>query len=309
MIVSATERGVFRRCRRQWDLSSMNRQGIEPVKVHPALALGRLVHESMAGWLDQDQAMLSDSTIAYKPLAELFSDSATNELKRIMAAYREHVHVAMSESELEPFNALVELGYAMMKNYEEKYKTPVPEGFKLIATEQKVLIPIPQSTHYLECQFDGLIQHLESGRVFVLEHKTYERRPSDEHLQMNDQFLTYIWAANQLEFDGKKFPVSGIAYNGMWKRATPPRGRVFDDLFLRKLLIRPVDELNELAMNLRMELEDMANEPYIYPNRSWMGCFDCQFERLCATMSRGEDVQYALQSYKKRDTQLDVVDD
>jgi len=86
--------------------------------------------------------------------------------------------------------------------------------------------------------------------------------------------------------------VGGMLYDGLWKRDHPPKGRSMDDLFLRALLFRPQVELEEFERHLKAEVLDMANDPAIYINRQWMGCWDCAFEPLCTAQSRGEDVEY-----------------
>lgn len=318
-IVTVTERETFRRCRRQWDYSSRSRQNLEPIVPRPAFALGKLVHQTLAEWMTNLEI---EPEVSYQEFAE-------QELARIVQQYRKAVGENISPSELEPYEEVARLGGAMIHNYKEKYGTPLPEGWSLIAPEQKVLIPVPEwpdvlwedgKEHqftvpymgrvsmpddepcFLEAQFDGLIRRDADGLIFVLEHKTYEQRPREDSLQMNDQFLAYVWAASQLNLG----PVVGIAYDGLWKRAQPPRGRVFDDLFCRVIQLRPPHELAEFENNLRMEFADMAN-PRIYPNRPWLGCFDCQFEKLCSAQSRGEDWEYVrAKSFKQREADVEL---
>lgn len=326
-IVTVTERGTFRRCRRMWDYSSRSRQNLEPIMPRPAFALGKLVHQTLAEWMITEQAL--DREVSPE---ELYQQFAEQELAHIMQQYRKTVGANISPSEFEQFEEVARLGGAMIHNYKEKYETPLPEGWSLIAPEQKVLLPVPvpvpvsawnvekfitnpegqllvwvEETQtwepcFLEAQFDGLIRRDADGLIFVLEHKTYEQRPREDSLQMNDQFLAYVWAASQLDLG----PVVGIAYDGLWKRAQPPRGRTFDDLFCRVIQLRPQHELAEFENNLRMEFLDMAN-PQIYPNRPWLGCFDCSFEKLCSAQSRGEDWQYVrAKSFKQRESDVEL---
>jgi hypothetical protein len=151
------------------------------------------------------------------------------------------------------------------------------------------------SVHYLEGKVDGLIQH-SSGRIDVLEHKTYGNRPKQEDLQSNDQFIAYLWLVGQLGFNPHLD--SCVAYDGMWRRKAVPRGRTFDELFARYTLTRSPAELEEFERFLPLELNDMAAQyarpDDAYINRQWQGCWDCGVSDLCTAMSRGEQAQVDL---------------
>lgn len=145
--------------------------------------------------------------------------------------------------------------------------------------------------HYLSATLDGLTQD-EKDWLYVLEHKTYEQRPKPMDLAMNDQFTGYCWVVRELKI-GK---VAGVAYDGMWKRSEPPkymqrerRAGKMDDLFIRKVLRKSDEELDEWGRNLALEITEMANNPEIYPNVPWQGCSDCNFQEICYMQMRGED--------------------
>lgn len=231
----------------------------------------------------------------------------------------------------------IELGLAMMKNYIQHHGTAVPKHMTWVSPEQKVRIPIPGTTcevckgdltyrghrkhiradgsecldgcddeeyltfcpgcdgtghHILEGTLDGLIQD-KHGRLFILEHKTYARNPKHETLDTSDQFLAYLWCLCRLNIG----PVGGLAYDGMWKRAVPPRGKTLSDLFIRKVLTRTNEEMEEFGEQLADLVTDMAEQPKIYMNRRWEGCTDCGYERLCIAQSRGEDIEYVRKTY------------
>jgi hypothetical protein len=88
--------------------------------------------------------------------------------------------------------------------------------------------------HHLDMRFDGLLLD-DSDRLHILERKTYKNRPKLASLQTNDQFLAYMWGAEQLGVG----EIAGIAYDGLWRRdAVPKRNATFEDLFLRVTLRR-----------------------------------------------------------------------
>lgn len=308
MIISVTERGTFRRCRRLWDYTSLNRQGLAPLVPSTALELGTLVHQALAMWLLDDKTALLDH----------FRTAALNENNRIIDAYKNLVGTIPTEEEMQPFFDGVELGMAMMQNYEKRWGEPLPSGFKLVYPEQEVQVAIPGTPHYLKSRLDGLVQDT-NGKFYVLEHKTYGNRPNEIDLEMNDQFLAYLWILKQIDLG----PIGGIAYDGMWKRAQPPKGSTLNDLFLRTTLYRNEAELEEFGAFLSGEAIEIAllmdrsayiNEAnllengvvnhengttdegqpefvdvHMYPNRRWEGCRDCGFKELCLRQSRNED--------------------
>jgi hypothetical protein len=155
-------------------------------------------------------------------------------------------------------------------------------------------------------RFDGLLLD-DSDRLHILERKTYKNRPKLASLQTNDQFLAYMWGAEQLGVG----EIAGIAYDGLWRRdAVPKRNATFEDLFLRVTLTRTRAEFNEFAHMLPLELNDMyakMDVPFedLWFNRRWEGCYDCAFgvranrDDVCRAISRGEkaQVEVLLKSY------------
>lgn len=279
MIVTATERDLYKRCRRKWDYGSLNRQGLQRIVAPQALSLGTLVHESLEGWLQHPDTDILDH----------FYTASTQMLEASKRNYADKIGLAISDEELQPIYDSIDLGRYMVTNYANHWKAPLGSKFRLFSTEQKITVPIPNTEHLLECKFDGIISD-DKDRLYILEHKTYNSRPTDISLRSNAQFLTYIWALTQM-YDSSI--VAGLAYDGIWKRPSPPKGKKLEDMFIRHLLIRAPEELEENAHFLAMEVNEMANpELSIYVNRRWEGCYDCQYDILCLSQSRGEDIEY-----------------
>lgn len=321
---SVTERGTFKVCRRQHNFSSLNREGLENITPNKNLLLGSLVHATLADW-NMDPGI--------NPVKQ-FDYYATGAEANIRERYQIGYGFKMSEMEMDYYRTEVfDLGHAMMTNYLTKFEWPLPAGYHLIAAEQTVTTPVSGTehcackqmcdcelcgwdqyrapsdyrsgdlclaskgcpcieTHFLESTFDGLVE--VEGRVFILEHKTYNARPSKNELEMNDQFLAYLWVA-------KQFGAVGVFYNGLWKRPTPPKGRTFDDLFLRTLLTRHENEIAEFGAMLPYELRDME-EGFPYPTRAWSSCPSCGFQDLCKAVSANEDYGALIEEhYTKRE--------
>jgi len=116
-------------------------------------------------------------------------------------------------------------------------------------------------TNYLEGTFDGVVQVPDTNtgelKLYVLEHKTFSRHPTDDGLEHNEQFLRYLWLATRsgLIPEGE---VGGILYNGLWKREKVPDGRVMDDMFHRALLDRTPAELDRCTTQLEQVSMEMC---------------------------------------------------
>lgn len=360
MKVSTTERGSAKRCRQQWDYNSRNRMGLTRIVAPGPLALGTLVHSTLGLWIEMTKryqsfvvagAAQSDAARAMVlpdgALSTLFLQYADASIKEARATYEKQVGTAMSDSELAPLFESVTQGRCMLDNYQARWGRPVPEGFDIIATEQRCVVPIPGTEHteewiqvqpdpvahpyvwepklvkypdvryhYLEGKLDAVLRERRSGKLYVLEHKTYGQRPREDVLFANDQFLAYHWIliqlAEQMEFNPRD--VAGVAYDGLWKRAAPPKivdghkGTVHD-LFCRRLITRPAQELIQFERMLALEVTELANNPPIYLNRTSDGsCFwGCSDNQLCLAMSRGEDYEWMLRSqYKRKEADEDM---
>jgi len=248
------------------------------------LQLGTLIHAAHATWIEHPE----------RDPAHLFAYYAQQDLARIRTQYHAQTGMNISEDELDATYENIKLGAAMMTNYKQHWKSPLDPEFIAIAPEQTVIVPIPYSPHQIEATLDTLLQHRRTGQLFVHERKTYGQRPTPETLNTSDQFLGYLWVAQQLGIG----QVGGIAYDGLWKRAVPPRGRTLDDLFLRLILTREPSELTRFEADLRAEAEEMANpNTYIYLNRRWEGCYDCGMSKLCLAETRDEDTDYVRKEY------------
>jgi len=334
MIFAVTERGSFKRCARQALLTSKNGQHLEPLSAPLHFAVGSIVHRAQQLWLLHPET----------PLTEHALTASLEVQARVTENYRRAVGCAPSQTEMQETLTSVDMAVSMCENYQIKWGQPLPDEYTLIKPEQKVLIPVEatrhtcrtcdgtgrellpfaamqdklewatcpecdgtgEEVHYLSGTLDGFILH-QSGRIDVLERKTYKSRPKEEGLKTNDQFLAYVWLVTQL---GITDQVPCLAYDGMWRRDKVPRGRTFDDLFLRVLVTRNRHELEEFERFLPIDLNNMAD---VYrhtekatTHRRWQGCWDCSVEKLCTAMSRGEDTASLIaHSYTTRTDDLD----
>lgn len=326
MYFSVTERQTAKRCPRAHRLSSKGGQHLGLLVPPVYLSCGTLIHKGSQLWFaNPDTSYEAHVMTAGMKLIE-----------KTAAKYFLQVGAHMSTEEEAPLYEAISYAQVMARNYQLQWKTPLPEGFTLIRTEQRVVVPVPGTEHechqepggcewytygqdcqrcgnsgityhYLDGRFDGLIQD-RAGRIHILEHKTYDARPSEQSLKTADQFLAYMWLAIQLGIGD----VAGLDYDGLWRRDKVPKNRTFEDLFMRLTITRTRAELEEFQRFLPNELNMMAHQlsleedPYI--NRAWQGCYDCSFATkklpsgsyrpgLCDAMSRGENVSVIRNAY------------
>lgn len=320
-LYSATERGSFERCERGWRLSSKNGQHLGPIIPPIYLSVGTMVHNGAKSWL-----LNNPPDTSYEGHVLLAAERLIDKAK---ARYLKQTGREMAPLEDQELYNAVHYAQTMARNYQIRWGSPIPDGFRLVAPEQHTQVPVPGTEHecetclgsgeylgvgpgvecgacrgsgiqlhLLDMRFDGIIVD-KLGRLHILEHKTYSSKPNEQALRYNDQFLAYMWGARQLGIGA----VVGLAYDGLWRRDSVPKGKTFEDLFFRYEHIRSEAEFEEFGRLLPYQLNDMwAKRPAVRPletlpiNRRWMGCFDCSFDDdrksgklgLCGAISRNE---------------------
>jgi len=339
MIISVTERGTYKRCRLQWHYSSDNGRNLQRIGVNaPALELGSLIHRALAHWLleptqqlphlflHHSAQRLEEIRTTYKQVVGCAP--ADSELSPIYESVELGNH--MMENYQRKWKSPVPRGMTYAAA-EQEIAVPVPGTEHQCPSCIQILEAEPIShthtfpaityhvtgvsyrsspsctlcngagflLHQLRATLDGLLQD-KKDRLFILEHKTYSRTPSLATLNTTDQFTGYAWIVTQLNMA----PLGGIAYDGMLKSKAPPRGKTFDDLFLRLPILKSPEEIQIWGANLAQELNEMATPSLpLYPNRPWQGCFDCSFQEPCTARAKGEDEEHILKTmYTTRDT-------
>lgn len=318
MMSSVTDIANYKRCRRRWDYQSSSRQNLTRHGMSaPALELGTLIHAALADW----------TTDPTRNADDYFAQHAQARLKKVSADYKAHNACDITDVQLLSLYESIELGMAMCANYQTRWKQPLGDNFVFASAEQEVIVDIPGTEHECECwthnlyetykdpsctncNEDGYVRHKlraildglirdNKGTHLILERKTYGQRPNMNDLEMNDQFMGYLWVCKQIGVPN----IGGIAYDGLWKRKQAPKGSKFEDLFTRNIIKFYPQEINDWGVQLAHVVNEMASNPAIYPNRRWEGCArDCPFVVACQTQSRGEDIEtYLRLNYVQRE--------
>lgn len=314
-VVTVTELMTYKRCRQLWNF--VYRERITPRMESSFFYIGRLVHQTLAEWTLHPEA----------DIEELFMTVLQGEMEDLKARYKDAVGAGMSDEEMEAKLEDTKLPMEMVVNYANYWKTPLPDGYRIIMPEQTCLVDIPDTLHWrcknnhvnqndlvndivickicnepvelismqLEGTLDGLVEDVITHRLYILERKTYSSRPQDNILQNAEQFVMYCWIIRTLFPD---YVIGGVLYDGLWKRSVPPRGKVEADLFYRDLLLKSDYELDKAEENLTKVAKEILVGPAIYPTRVWQGCFDDRdYDRICSAIMKGEDVDAIREEY------------
>lgn len=322
LIFSTTEMGdSFQRCEQSWYWGSLNGLGLERPLPSSALALGSLIHYTMADWGalyerhrrgDQDIALGMTNLITLKvpkdpdPTA-IFEAHFANFKANTYQRYEVWRGAEMDDEEWDSYeNEVGELGRAMIANYQLVYGSPFPEDCTLLSPELTIVRPLRkirtnQRQLYIEGTLDQLLLDAE-GMLFPRDFKTYNDAPSDYELEANDQFMTYCHLAAE-EFPG--YQVGGFAYDGFWKRTgitsrmrrKDGSPRDMSDLFKREYQMYSPEKLANHAAILPFRAEKMAatlrrRQRYgpmaLDKHRGWSTCPGCSFNDICQQLLDGD---------------------
>jgi len=193
-----SERKTWGDCPQQWWWSYV--EELAPIRKSNALWFGALWHDALALWY------LLGKKRGPHPAETL--EKTINQHRRIF--------VNTEEEEEEVIDAR-ELGIAMGEGYVNTYGTD--EQWDILAIEKTSAIIFKRGgvpyLRYLFC-VDGLYRDLDTGEVFILEHKTAKAIQTG-HLRLDNQAGSYFAAApivfplDQLLKPGER--IAGIQYN------------------------------------------------------------------------------------------------
>lgn len=210
---SATERASFRRCRRQWFLSVVQR--LQSVDGNQNFWFGTLIHGALEEYYQ----------------AQLEGDAHDRRAERAMLRYGvEYVDSLkpmadflgfLWERVLPEYEALGNLGVEMLEAYfERERKYPLVD--EVVEVERRVYVPIRsrsgQVVGRLSVRTD--VVGRRSGDLVVVDHKTASREMSASQLDLDDQLTAEVYSVWKTREDGE-FPEEAI-YNVLMKKVPKP---------------------------------------------------------------------------------------
>lgn len=212
MNISVSEINSYLRCRRAWDLTSANRQSLKH-KVTPKMffVVGNAIHEAIDAQASGDDPY------------EFFEEYVSRERADRKMAYEEAVGSSPWQSEMEDFEDSVTLSRKLLDQYFLHYgsENPLEDlGLKYVATEVPFSIPLDEyaDLHFVGT-FDGIATDIQTETKFwLIENKTYDRRPNMEDFWRGNQPVGYSWAFRALT----GATPAGMVYNGIAKHLMEP---------------------------------------------------------------------------------------
>ena len=268
-------------CRYAWYLGY--KQGYRSRRSSPALEFGTGIHAALEAHYSKKGSLIKTFEIwidkRIRELSQEFPDAAT-----------------------ELFD-MRSLGVGMLTGYMEEYPK---DDFDVLATEQYMTrpLPAPEGCPDPKClvsvRLDGLVRDHQTGRIFSLEHKTFERF-SPQFLDLDHQMTAQVFvaqaAAEKLGFDGE---VSGVLYNGLRKQL--PSARTKNRMFERVKVYRNERQIEVfLHRAYHQYMESKQKDFAIYPSPNVVRCSQCDFKDVCRAYCLGEDWRFLLaETYDKR---------
>lgn len=327
---SATERAVFRKCRRQWLLGVVHR--LEPNDGNPNLWFGTLFHAALEAYYLAIMAGRS-----HEEAGDAAFDAYQATYDTSLDPVREQLGFLWSTAE-PLFRDMGEMGIEMLQAYLDR-EVQDPIGERVIAVELRVNVPIRtpggRKVGVLSVRTDLVVTR--DGQVAVVDHKTASRAPDSAHLDIDDQLTAEVYSWWKHSGD---FPEEAV-YNVALKRiAKPPRlikkGRALSQdrtqstthalyleairengfavgeyadmlvylveqeseggqFFRREVTFRTPAQMAAFERDLYQEWRDMravASHPErAYPSPSSLNCRSCPVRSICVTIQEDGDVE------------------
>lgn len=325
-VIRPSDRASFKRCRRQWDLSSPQRRGYEPVA--PAAASSPDVAQALIDALDvyYFPGMWTWDRSVVRPLV---LQGFQRSLEEQHARQAQHEPAAVSSREA--LEALVERGSETLQRYFEW--TGDADSFEplQVGGEFDAAVPDPQEPQHdlpgpggEPVRYRGRVDVLaldHDGRYWLVHHRLADGGWAElDDLLIDDDVVTACWAwehcfldveiAGTIHNELRTRPLSGDAPEagdeeglisaGEW-RLVHQRGD--NHRFRRTVIPRSRDEIRTAGIRLGQEAADMLDPSLrVYPAPRPETCATCEFRAPCVAMNDGSDVEAVLQGgFRQRD--------
>lgn len=210
---SATERGGFRKCRRQWFLSVVHRLDSQEGNVN--FFLGRVYHSALEAYylnLNDPPGIYTAEAIALDRYQEAFDASlqAVRDSLGFMFAYAEPAHREAGR-----------LGLEMLQNYlERERRDPLLDEVLAVEFRVNVAIRNPKGRKVGVLSVQADVVGYKDGELCVVDHKTASSPMHSAHLDIDDQLTAEVFSWWQHSGD---WPDRAIYNVSLKKEVHPPK--------------------------------------------------------------------------------------
>lgn len=203
--VHITDVTTFVGCRAKWHWSSPLRMSLTTREPNKHLWLGRVVHHALAAYYGTPKRSVETLRSAYMA-----------EVKRTLSQTKQELGYVP-----EDIQEYAILGMNVLKHY--ALWAPQNDMFDVIMPEVPLKLEVAdgngENAWVFSGQTDGLVRD-QRGDLWLLEHKTSSRIPSERLVSMAWQGAAYTWAARHDEAVASVGRVRGVLYNFVLK--APP---------------------------------------------------------------------------------------
>ncbi|MGH3778181.1 MAG: PD-(D/E)XK nuclease family protein [Pseudonocardiaceae bacterium] len=314
------ESGLFRRCRRAWDLGARERQHYQPIEPAQVFDFGEAIHDALDVYYFP--GMWEWNRTIVRPLAVAGFERS---MRRQRAAYAQTGD--LSAEQVRDWDQHLELGTGVLQRYfewalETDRFTPIQ-----VAAQFDISVPDPANpdSGLITPDQRSIQYRVKIDLAVIDDHELYwlvEHRiitdpawPGIEALRIDEQALTRSWAW-QLSFLAR---LEGTIHNELHAampdpaqtaavavRAIPGPGGIITQRsagsFRRTHIPRTELEIERRGVAVAREMQEMTDPSLrIYPNPSWEHCSTCAYRPPCLAINQGLDEQPILQaSYRQR---------
>jgi hypothetical protein len=328
--IHASDRTAFKRCRREWDFSSRNRQDLEPI-VSPEgpIDLTQAVRDALAvyyfpGMWEWDRSIV-------QPLVHRALDRSVRALVKARAGTQGEDETGLQDA-LDRGNALLDAYAAWAPTVDHFTPLRVDTDFEVNIPDPAtpgVHLMIPGGDEVRYCDRVDLLAIDSEDAYWVVQHRLVTDSWADhEALELDERTIAWSWAwpqfylgmriagtvYNEVRVDagglGASAPLLAghqqVGHRRMYARSSAVAGHRLQaqgtDGFRRTRIRRGEAELAAAGADLAAEIKTATSTDLeIYPSPAPGICTRCSYRPPCLLLNRGEDPAAELsKSYRHR---------
>ncbi len=326
--IHASDRAAFKRCRREWDLSSRNRRNVEPVSSPGPIDLTQAVRDALAvyyfpGMWEWDRSIVS-------PLVHQALDRSVRGQAKALTGDR--VDDQALQGTLDRGSALVDAYAAWAPTVDHFTPIRVDTDFEANIPDpatpgSNLVTPAGDEIRY--CDRVDLLAIDSDDAYWVIQHRLVTDGWADhDSLQLDERTIAWCWAwpqfylgmqitgtvYNEIHVDagelGGQAPQPArrpqIHHRRMYARSGTVSGERLHaegtDVFRRTQIRRGEAELASAGADLAAEVNSATSANLeIYPSPEPRVCARCSYRPPCVILNQGEDATAELsKSYRHR---------
>ena len=189
---SVTERAVFRDCRRRWLLNVVHR--LDRTGINENFWIGELLHDALDAYYryelqDCGHTARERCPHAAEAMMAMYEAAAARAVEEVMEDLG-----FLWEYAAEQWEELVTRGRLMLQGYLVYDRQEGGLG-TVLHVEKRWSVPIPGTRGRLRLRIDLVTD--KHGRLRVIDHKNLSGTPSDDLLDIDDQFSGYFWGYHE----------------------------------------------------------------------------------------------------------------